>query len=185
VKSSLLCVSVVKITLGVWETPFNRQTEKSDLPVCLYLCSNGIVTTRKSFEHDVTELAQAVGLLVRRMRAAAASHELSLTELAGLARLDRSGPATTADLARAEGMKPQSMGATIAALDERGLIERRPHPTDGRQVNIMLTAKGAEVRKSARDAKRTWLAQAVVQLDRGEQDTLFAAGRIIRRVAEL
>ncbi len=101
-----------------------------------------------------------------------------------MGRLDKDGPATTAELARAEGVKPQSMGATIAALEERGLVERTPHATDGRQVNIELTAKGAALRKSVRDAKRTWLAQAVAQLDKQEKETLFAAGKIIKRLAE-
>lgn len=101
-----------------------------------------------------------------------------------MARLDKDGPATTADLARAEGMKPQSMGTTIAALEEMGMVERKPHPTDGRQVHIALTAKGAAVRKSAKDAKQTWLAQAVAQLDEGERVTLFKAAEIIRRLAE-
>jgi|ERR1700728_1903497 DNA-binding MarR family transcriptional regulator len=140
--------------------------------------------TRRTIETDVFDFTQAVGLLVRRVRAAAASHELSLTESAVMRRLDKDGPATTAELARAEGMKPQSMGATVAALEERGLVERRRHPTDGRQLNLQLTAKGAAVRKSVRDAKRTWLAQAVAQLDKKEQETLFAAGEIIKRLAE-
>jgi DNA-binding MarR family transcriptional regulator len=138
---------------------------------------------RKSLD-DVFDFSQAIGLMVRRVRAAAASHELSLTEAAVMARLAKEGPATTADLARAEGMKPQSMGTTIAALEELGIVERKPHPTDGRQVHIALTAKGATVRKSAKDAKRTWLAQAIAQLDEAERETLFAAGRIIRRLAE-
>ena len=56
------------------------------------------------------------------------------------------------------------MGTIITALEEMGLVARKPHPTDGRQVNIELTAKGAAVRKSAGDAKRTWLAQAVSRL---------------------
>lgn len=98
-------------------------------------------------------------------------------------RLATDGPATTADLARAESMKPQSMGATIAALEERGMVERKPHPTDGRQANIELTAKGAAVLKSAREAKRTWLAQAITQLDEEERETLFRAGEIIKRLA--
>ncbi len=139
---------------------------------------------RKTIEVAVSDLLQAVGLLVRRVRAAAASHELSLTESAVMARLDREGAATTAELARAEGMKPQSMGTTIAALVEMGMVERRPHPTDGRQVNLALSAKGAAVRKSAKDAKRTWLTQAVNQLDEQERETLFKAGEIIRRLAE-
>jgi DNA-binding MarR family transcriptional regulator len=139
--------------------------------------------SRKALELAVLDLTQAIGVLVRRVRAAAASHEFSLTESAVMARL-ASGPATTADLARAEGMKPQSMGTTIAALEEMGMVERKPHQTDGRQVNIALSAKGAAVRKSAKDAKQTWLAQAIAQLDKQEQATLFSAGEIIKRLAE-
>ena len=108
----------------------------------------------------------------------------SLTESAVLGRLAKEGPATIADVARAESMKPQSMGTTVAALEERGLVDRKAHPTDGRQVNIELTAKGAALRKSVGDAKRTWLAQAIARLDEQEQQTLFEAGEIIKRLAE-
>ncbi|MGB9430947.1 MAG: MarR family transcriptional regulator [Candidatus Acidiferrum sp.] len=139
---------------------------------------------RKTFDIDVIDFGQAIGLLVRRVRAAAASQELSLTEAAVMGRLAKDGPATTADLARAEGMKPQSMGTTIAALEEMRMVERKPHPTDGRQMNIELTDKGAAARKSAKDAKRTWLAQAIAQLDKREQAILFGAADIIRRLAE-
>ena len=145
---------------------------------------NGIAMSRKNLGLAVIDLTQAIGLLVRRVRAAAASHELSLTESAVMKRLATDGPATTADLARAESIRPQSMGTTIAALEEMGLVERKPHPTDGRQVNIELTAKGAAVRKSVKDAKRTWLAQAITQLDEEERETLFKAGEIIKRLAE-
>ena len=142
------------------------------------------VMLRKTFDTAVTDFAQAIGLLVRRVRAASASQELSWTESVVMARLAKDGPATTADLARAEGMKPQSMGTTVAALEEMGIVERKPHPTDGRQVNIELTAKGAAMRKSAKDAKRTWLAEAIAQLDVQERETLFKAGEIIKRLAE-
>ena len=136
------------------------------------------------FETSEIDLIHTIGLLLRRVRAAAASHELSLTEAAVMSRLAKDGPATTADLARAESMKPQSMGATIAALEEMGMVERKPHPTDGRQVSIELTAKGAAVRNSARDAKRTWLAQAIAQLDEEERETLFRAGEIMKRLVD-
>ena len=134
---------------------------------------------------DVAEFSRAIGLLMRRVRAAAASQELSLTEAAVIARLARNGPATTADLARAENMRPQSMGSTIAALEEMGMLERRPHPTDGRQMNIHLTTKGAAARKRIKDAKRTWLAQAIAQLNKEDQAKLLAAGEIIERLADL
>lgn len=139
---------------------------------------------RKNFEIDVTDFGQSIGLLVRRARAAAASHELSWTETGVLKRLAQEGPATTADLARVQGMRPQSMRMIIATLEEMGMVKRRPHATDGRQVNIELTAKGAAVQKSVGDAKRTWLAQAIGQLDERERETLFEAGRIIKRLVE-
>ena len=140
--------------------------------------------TRRNRDAAVNDLIHSVGLLVRRVRAAAGSRELSFSQSAVMGRLDREGPATTADLARAEGVKPQSMGATIAALEEMGMVVRKPHPTDGRQVNIALSAKGAAVRARAREAKRTWLAQAIAQLDAEQQEILFQAGDIFKRLVE-
>ncbi len=133
---------------------------------------------------DVDGFAQTIGRLMRHMRAAAAQHELSLTESAVLARLGRDGPATTAELARAEGMRPQSMSAAVATLEERGLIERRPHPSDGRQMNIALTDKGAAVRNSAKDLKRAWLAQRTAGLEAEERRILAKAGDILKRLLE-
>lgn len=139
----------------------------------------------KSSDNAAIEFTQAIGLLVRRIRAAASGHELSLSESAVLARLAKDGPATTAELARAESVRPQSMGATVATLEELGLVHRKPHPTDGRQVKIELTAKGTAVRNSAKDAKRTWLSQAIAKLNEEERQTLFKAGEIMRRLADL
>src|SRR6201992_1857207 len=143
-----------------------------------------IAMQRKTFENAINDLTHSIGLLVRRVRAAAATHELSLTESAVMARLAKDGPATTADLARAESVRPQSMGTTIAGLKERGLVERKPHPTDGRQMNIALTTKGVALRKSIGEAKQSWLAQAISQLNEQERETLFAAGGSLKGVGE-
>jgi DNA-binding MarR family transcriptional regulator len=142
---------------------------------------------RKTQEDAATELALALGLLLRRMRSAAPaeSHELSWTQKAVMVRLDGEGPATIAELARAEGVKPQSMGATVAALEEMGIVERKPHPTDGRQANVALTTKGARVRKDTRIAKQTWLAQSIAKLDAAEQKKLPALTALIKRLGEL
>ncbi len=101
-----------------------------------------------------------------------------------LRRLGKEGPATTADLARAQGMRPQSMRTILASLEEMGMIRRRPHATDGRQVNIELTAKGEAAQKSAGEARQTWLAKVLGELDEEERETVLAAGRILRRVVE-
>ena len=100
-------------------------------------------------------------------------------------RLDADGPATTAELARAEGVKPQSMGAAIAVLEEMGLVERKPHPTDGRQMNIALTARGVSVRKDARAARRTWLSETIAKLDVKEQESLPSVISLLKRMGEL
>ena len=141
---------------------------------------------RKTQEDAAAELALALGLLMRRVRSAtpAESHELSWTQKAVMVRLDGEGPATIAELARAEGVKPQSMGATVAALEEMGIVERKPHPTDGRQMNIALTTKGARVRRDARIAKQTWLAQSIAKLDATEQKKLPALTALIKRLGE-
>lgn len=141
---------------------------------------------RKHHEQAATDLALALRLLVRRIRSAvpSAAHELSWTQMAVVKRLETEGPATTADLARAEAMKPQSMGTTIAALEALGVVERTPHPTDGRQMRIALTAKGTAMRRSALDAKRTWLAQAIAELGAADQKNLPALTALITRLAE-
>jgi DNA-binding MarR family transcriptional regulator len=136
-------------------------------------------------DSTVAEFVQSIGLLIRRVRAAADSHALSLTESSVLGRLAKDGPMTIAALARAESVRPQSMGTTVAALEEMGLLERAPHPSDGRQMNIALTANGAAVRQGRRDAKLAWLVQAVSQLSPEERQTLFEAGKILNRLVEL
>ncbi len=143
--------------------------------------------SKRSRHNAESELVLALGLLVRRLRSESLSErpELSWTQMSVLSRLAKEGPATTADLARAESVKPQSMGTIIAALEKMGLVARKPHQTDGRQIYIELSAKGASMRESVKDAKRLWLAGSIAQLDKRDQETLFAAAEVIKRLAEM
>lgn len=145
------------------------------------------MTSPKHIETAASELTLALGSLIRRIRAAAPSelHELSWTQKSVIVRLDKDGSATAADLARAEGVRSQSMGTAIARLQKMGLVERKPHPTDGRQMTIVLTAKGKEMRKNTREAKHTWLVRAIEKLDKEEQEKLFAAGEVIKKLVAL
>jgi DNA-binding MarR family transcriptional regulator len=132
----------------------------------------------------VAELSLAIGQLVRRLRMEANPGELTWSQIATLARLDKAGAMTTADLARSEFVKPQSMGTTLADLEQAGLVQRRPHPSDGRQVLFALTAEGTEARRQRNIAKREWLSAAMARLDPAEQQTLLAAAALIKRLAE-
>jgi DNA-binding MarR family transcriptional regulator len=136
-----------------------------------------------SLDQLVTDLLRATWLLVRRARAEH-PHELSLPQFQVMARLVESGPMTTADLARAEAVKPQSMGATLAPLERDGLIARDSHPTDGRQMLVRLTAKGENIRQHNKAATRDWLAGAIGRLSRDERHALAAATAILRKLTD-
>ncbi len=131
-------------------------------------------------ETVVPILTQAVGQLLRRLRADANPGGLNVSQTATLARLDEDGAMINADLARAEAMKPQSMSTILASLEQEGLVERRPHPTDGRQILFSLPAQGGVARRDRRAAKHDWLLAAVAQLDPADQQTLLSAALLIR-----
>ncbi len=132
----------------------------------------------------VTDLSLAIGQLRRRLRSAATPTELNLSQLGTLARLEKGQWMTTSDLARAESMKPQSMGTILASLEQDGFVQRRPHPTDGRQILFALTPEGIEARRRRSDAKREWLSTAIAKLSPDEQQTLQAAIALIKRLGE-
>ena len=99
----------------------------------------------------IADFSHAIGLLVRRLRSTAASQELSWTDVAVLKRLGKDGQASTADLARAEGMKPQSMGTIIAALEEAGMVERKSHRHGRPASEYRVDRQG---RRGAQDRRR-------------------------------
>ena len=140
--------------------------------------------TPTSPEIVVPALTLAIGQILRRLRADANPDGLNLSQLATLARLEENGGMTTADLARAEAMKPQSMGTILAGLERDGLVERKPHPTDGRQVLFSLTVAGTEAKRQRSLAKQKWLLAAVAKLDPAEQRTLLAAAALIKRLGD-
>jgi DNA-binding MarR family transcriptional regulator len=138
-------------------------------------------------EADVNDLKLSLGLLVRRLRATttAEQQDLSWTQKSVILRLEEDGPMTAADLARAESVKPQSMGTAIAQLEEKGLIEKKPRKDDGRQIDIKVTAKALAMRKTNHEASRSWLSEAISKLSRADQVKLFEAGQIIKKLVKI
>ncbi|HEX6500478.1 MAG TPA: MarR family transcriptional regulator [Micromonosporaceae bacterium] len=101
------------------------------------------------------------GRLRRRLKELAGSDDLTPSQASVLLRLYKSGPASASGLAVAEGVRPQSMAATLAALDQRGLIQRAPDPEDGRRQVVTLTAAGRDRAEGDRQARQEWLARAM------------------------
>jgi DNA-binding MarR family transcriptional regulator len=116
-------------------------------------------------DQDVEQVAAAlqgsIGLLVRRLKQVPTPGELTLPERSALSRLDRGGPATSSALAKAEQISPQSMGATLAVLEGRGLVQRAADATDGRRIVITVTAAGLEVLRDRRSARVKQFARAL------------------------
>ena len=130
-------------------------------------------------------LRVAIGLLVRKLRQAHLPGELTIAETSALRRLDRGGPATSSDMAKQDRISPQSMGATLAALEQRGLIERRRDPGDGRRVVLSITAAGRQLANDRRGARSELIAAALRDgFTAAERDQLLAAAPLLERLAE-
>jgi DNA-binding MarR family transcriptional regulator len=119
-----------------------------------------------------------------RRRQQAVPGDLSFPETAALARLDRDGPATSAELARQEQISPQSMGATLAGLQERGLIARSADPDDGRRVVLTVTDRGRRELTERRRARVEQLTHGLVGFTDDELAALQTAAPLIERLAQ-
>jgi DNA-binding MarR family transcriptional regulator len=102
--------------------------------------------------------------LARRLRLEKSSDALSMNQLATLGTLNRCGEMTVGELARIERVKPPSMTRTVNSLAEAGLVTRRPHPTDGRQVVVDITPAARQVLDEDRRRRDAWLAQRLAAL---------------------
>ncbi len=125
------------------------------------------------------------GKLARRLREHGHFGDLTWTQMKVLGRLDRDGPATVSALAHAEGIRPQSMGATVAALKSAGLISGAADPHDGRQTLLSLTPACREWIQASRAAREDWLMRAIAsRLDPPQHAALAAAIELLERLLE-
>ncbi|MCX4532880.1 MarR family transcriptional regulator [Streptomyces sp. NBC_00841] len=136
-------------------------------------------------EQVATQLDSVVNRLLRRLRTSSSDSLLTPTQRSVLARLDREGPDTTAGLARAEYVRPQSMRLTLGALESQGLVERAPDPADGRKSVVSITNTGRTTLGAVRAAKHNWLAEAIAAgLDGDERRTVAEATALLDRLVE-
>jgi DNA-binding MarR family transcriptional regulator len=125
------------------------------------------------------------GKLVRRLREQSHAGDFTSSQKSVLLRLDRDGPATVSALARAEGVRPQSMRMTVAALIAMKAIAGNPDPTDGRQTLVDLTPTFRKTLKASRAAKEDWLVRALqTQLSPAEQNELASAVKLLQRLTD-
>ncbi len=128
------------------------------------------------------ELRGVLGKLSRRLRKEAGSNELTSSQKVVLLLLERDGPATISTLARVEGVRPQSMGATVSALQSEGLVAGAPDPGDGRQTLLSLTPACRKMLKESRSAREDWLLHTIqARFSLEEQAKLARAVQLLSR----
>ncbi|GAA4664505.1 MarR family winged helix-turn-helix transcriptional regulator [Frondihabitans cladoniiphilus] len=132
----------------------------------------------------VTDLRVVLGQLLRRMRQQSPGDDLTKSQSAVLGRIERDGPTTATALAHAEGIRPQSMGAIVTALEQAGYVTGAPDPRDGRKTILSLTDTAREHYRSGRLAKEDWITGALTAtLTPAEIAELASSIDLLRRIA--
>jgi DNA-binding MarR family transcriptional regulator len=131
------------------------------------------------------ELRALLGKLKRRLREQAHVGDLTPSQVSVLLRLEKDGPATASSLARAEGMRPQSIGPVIAALETAGFVSGAPDPADGRQTILSLTDACRKWAEAGRAARQDWLCRTIERrFSPQEQKDLTAAVELLKRLVD-
>jgi len=135
--------------------------------------------------HIASDLRVVLGRLIRRLREQAEKDDLTSSQKSVLGRLEREGPTTISALASAEGVRPQSMGATVSALRTMGFIGAAPDPDDGRQTVLSLSASARRWIATTRAAREDWLFSVIeTKLTAAEQLELEKAIALLKRLLE-
>nr|WP_228531416.1 MarR family transcriptional regulator [Micromonospora sp. ANENR4] len=129
------------------------------------------------------QLRDAITRLNRRVRQARPVGDLTVTQLSALTSLNLAGALTPRELADVERVQPPTMTKIVAKLEERGLVQRTPHPTDGRQVILAATEGGRAVLDQFERARNEWLATRLAALTEDERETLRRAAEILQGIA--
>ncbi|MFJ9028286.1 MarR family winged helix-turn-helix transcriptional regulator [Streptomyces sp. NPDC102274] len=131
-----------------------------------------------------TRSADAVqGLLSSLLRHA--PRDMSLTSLAALSTLNRTGPRRITDLAMVEGITQPSATTLVTTLERAGFVERRSDPDDRRVVLVAITASGSDYLRARRRVSTEVFARLVDELTADERSALAAAIPALRRLREL
>ncbi|KIA66275.1 MULTISPECIES: MarR family winged helix-turn-helix transcriptional regulator [Nocardia] len=142
------------------------------------------MTTPSDVRTLAGELSLAVVRLTRHLRGRRADAQISLTQLSALATLSRDGAMTPGALAAKERVQPPSMTRVIASLTDLGLVERKPHPTDGRQIIVSLSEAGRALIADETNAREAWMTEQLSGLTEDQIVVLTRAVGIMKQIVD-
>lgn len=130
-----------------------------------------------------SQLRPSLLRLTRIVRLQRADTSVTLTQLSAMGTLHKHGPLSAGELAACEKVQPPSMTKVLASLEERGLVERAPHPGDRRQAIIAITAAGVALLDSERRLRDEFLSERLSQLTPEERTALRNAIVVLDKLA--
>lgn len=142
-----------------------------------------MVADRGTADELAKTLREAIQRLNRRVRQARPVGDLTFSQLSALTSLQLAGALTPRELADVERVQPPTMTKIVGKLEERGLVARTPHPTDGRQVILSATERGQAVYAQFENTRNEWLALQLAALTPGERETLAQASEILQKIS--
>jgi DNA-binding MarR family transcriptional regulator len=131
------------------------------------------------------QLRTILSRLKRRLREQGGRGDLTPSQISVLLRLEKDGAATVSGLARAEGMRPQSMSSIVTSLQDAGLVSGIPDPNDGRKTLMSLSKKCEKLLQEGRAARQDWLTTTILQkLSAQEKQQLSTTIELLSRLTE-
>jgi DNA-binding MarR family transcriptional regulator len=121
--------------------------------------------------------------MARRLRQEAGT-ELSPSQTAALATIERHGPLTPSELAELEHVQRPTATRIVARLEDEALVERTTDPADGRSFTVAATTRGRALMGKLRSRKNAYLARRLRGLDDADLATLERAAEILERLLE-
>lgn len=89
---------------------------------------------------------------------------------------------TPGALAAKERVQPPSMTRVIASLTDLDLVERNPHPTDGRQIIVSLSSAGRALIADEASAREAWMTEQLATLSEDQLVVLSRAVAIMKQI---
>ena len=142
-----------------------------------------VAMERGAADELARSLRDAIQRLNRRVRQTRPVGDLTFSQLSALTSLQLAGALTPRELADVERVQPPTMTKIVGKLEERGLVIRTPHPTDGRQVILAPTEQGRAMYAQFEKLRNEWLADQLAALEPEDRAVLVRAAEILQQVA--
>ncbi len=123
--------------------------------------------------------SRASHTLVSHFMRGVGSFDLRTVDFSVLSVIGHRPGVTSRQLCQQLNVLPPNMVVLLRQLDKRGLIERQPHPTDGRAVGLRLSASGKSLMKKAEQAASVSDSEGASCLSAAERKTL---ARLLQKI---